>query len=131
MPPYTVEIETTAYCSCGYCCNWEWGIRLPEKRLPFVAKYWTTRNLAGFPYYGLTSNGSIPAQARPPLFSKLSLIQYKNLPGRLLFPWRLLPRHGSIAADTDFYPFGTKMFVPGYGWGEVEDEEVRSKGKQE
>ncbi len=47
-------------------------------------------------------------------------MQYQKLPGRLLFfPWRLFPRHGSIAADTDFYPFGTRMFVPGYGWGEA------------
>lgn len=59
-------------------------------------------------------------QARPPLFSKLSLINYKNIPARLLFfPWRLLPRHGTIAADTTYYPFGTRMFVPGYGWGEA------------
>ncbi|BBM97392.1 hypothetical protein MPTK1_1g05360 [Marchantia polymorpha subsp. ruderalis] len=155
MAPYKLEIETTAYCSCGYCCNWEWGIRLPgqyylglspswaplklrqrksqgltEKRLPLVSRYWTTRNLSGYPYYGLTSNGSVPAQARPPLFSGLSLSQYQKLPGRLLlFPWRLLPRHGSIAADTDFYPFGTKMFVPGYGWGEVEDRGGAIKGK--
>lgn len=25
-------------------------------------RYWTTRNLSGYPYYGLTSNGSVPAQ---------------------------------------------------------------------
>ena len=28
---------------------------------------------------------------------------------------------GTIAADTRFYPFGTIMLVPGYGWGRVED----------
>ena len=28
---------------------------------------------------------------------------------------------GTIAADTDRYPFGTIMFVPDYGWGRVED----------
>ena len=62
----------------------------------------------------------ILVQARPPLFSKLSLMNYQNLPTRLLFfPWRLLPRHGTIAADTTYYPFGTRMFIPGYGWGEV------------
>ena len=59
-------------------------------------------------------------QARPPLFSKLSLMNYQNFPARLLFfPWRLLPRHGTIAANTTYYPFGTRMFVPGYGWGEA------------
>jgi 3D (Asp-Asp-Asp) domain-containing protein len=28
---------------------------------------------------------------------------------------------GTIAADTDYYPFGTIMYVPDYGWGRVED----------
>jgi len=160
MPPYKLEIECTAYCSCGYCCNWEWGLKLPgpfyigfspswipvrfrnrkkgtydRTRLPFfsrispVSKYWTATAQYGSPYYGLTSNGRYPGEARPPLFSKLSLINYQNIPARLLFfPWRLLPRHGTIAADTTYYPFGTRMFVPGYGWGEVEDRGGAIKG---
>lgn len=90
-----------------------------ENKLPLLARYWTATTLTGSPYYGLTSAGTVPAQARPPILSKLSLSQYKKLPGRLLLPWRIFPRHGTIAADTDFYPFGTRMFVPGYGWGEV------------
>lgn len=28
---------------------------------------------------------------------------------------------GTIAADTRFYPFGTIMYIPDYGWGRVED----------
>ena len=28
---------------------------------------------------------------------------------------------GTIAADTSRYPFGTLMYVPGYGYGTVED----------
>ena len=28
---------------------------------------------------------------------------------------------GTIAADTRYYPYGTIMYVPGYGWGRVED----------
>ncbi len=28
---------------------------------------------------------------------------------------------GTIAADTSRYPFGTYMYVPGYGWGVVHD----------
>lgn len=28
---------------------------------------------------------------------------------------------GTIAADTRVYPFGTRIRVPGYGWGTVED----------
>lgn len=45
-----------------------------------------------------------------------------------MLPWRIFPRHGTIAADKDFYPFGTRMFVPGYGWGEVEDCGAAIKG---
>lgn len=30
-------------------------------------------------------------------------------------------RHGTIAADTRKYPFGTIIYVPGYGYGRVED----------
>ena len=30
-------------------------------------------------------------------------------------------RHGTIAADTSIFPFGTVMYVPGYGYGRVED----------
>ena len=28
---------------------------------------------------------------------------------------------GTIAADTSVFPFGTRMKIPGYGWGTVED----------
>jgi hypothetical protein len=56
-------------------------------------------------------------------------MNYQKLPARLLFfPWKLLPRHGTIAADTTHYPFGTRMFIPGYGWGEVEDRGGAIKG---
>lgn len=30
-------------------------------------------------------------------------------------------RPGVIAADTNLFPFGTVMHIPGYGWGRVED----------
>jgi len=35
---------------------------------------------------------------------------------------------GTIAADTRLYPFGTLMYVPGYGWGEVHDRGGAIKG---
>ena len=38
-------------------------------------------------------------------------------------------RWGTIAADTDYYPFGTIMHIPGYGWGRVEDIGGAIKGK--
>lgn len=30
-------------------------------------------------------------------------------------------QHGTIAADTTRYPFGTIMYIPGYGYGVVQD----------
>jgi 3D (Asp-Asp-Asp) domain-containing protein len=51
------------------------------------------------------------------------------IPMRLvLFPWYFLPRDGTVAADTRYYPFGTRMYVPGYGWGRVEDRGGAIKG---
>ena len=38
-------------------------------------------------------------------------------------------RPGTIAADTNHYPFGTIMHIPGYGWGRVEDIGGAIKGK--
>ncbi|MBI1319853.1 MAG: hypothetical protein GC168_13060 [Candidatus Hydrogenedens sp.] len=35
---------------------------------------------------------------------------------------------GTIAADTAYYPFGTIMYVPGYGYGRVEDRGTAIKG---
>lgn len=35
---------------------------------------------------------------------------------------------GTIAADLRRYPYGTRMYVPGYGWGEVHDKGSAIKG---
>jgi 3D (Asp-Asp-Asp) domain-containing protein len=37
-------------------------------------------------------------------------------------------KKGTIAADTSRYPYGTRMYVPGYGWGEVHDAGSAIKG---
>ena len=37
-------------------------------------------------------------------------------------------RMGTIAADTSIFPFGTVMYVPGYGYGVVEDRGGAIKG---
>jgi len=37
-------------------------------------------------------------------------------------------KKGTIAADISRYPYGTKMYVPGYGWGEVQDVGSAIKG---
>lgn len=46
----------------------------------------------------------------------------------VLFPWYLAPQDGTIAADTKYYPFGTRIYVPGYGWGTVTDRGGAIKG---
>ncbi|MFB3926210.1 MAG: 3D domain-containing protein [Syntrophales bacterium] len=37
-------------------------------------------------------------------------------------------RKGTIAADITRYPYGTRMYIPGYGWGEVHDTGSAIKG---
>ncbi len=37
-------------------------------------------------------------------------------------------RYGVIAADTRYYPFGTRMYVPGYGYGVVHDRGAAIRG---
>lgn len=39
-------------------------------------------------------------------------------------------RLGTIAADTRLYPFGTVMYVPGYGYGVVEDRGGAIRGQK-
>jgi 3D (Asp-Asp-Asp) domain-containing protein len=37
---------------------------------------------------------------------------------------------GTVAADTRFYPMGTIVYVPDYGWGRVEDRGGAIKGQK-
>ncbi|MDD4026355.1 MAG: 3D domain-containing protein, partial [Kiritimatiellae bacterium] len=39
-------------------------------------------------------------------------------------------QHGTIAADTAVLPFGTIIYVPGYGYGRVEDRGGAIKGNK-
>jgi 3D (Asp-Asp-Asp) domain-containing protein len=50
------------------------------------------------------------------------------IPVRLLLPWLWFAHDGTIAADTRYYPFGTRMHIPGYGYGIVEDRGGAIKG---
>ena len=53
------------------------------------------------------------------------------IPVRIVFfPWLFMPKEGTIAADTKYYPFGTRIHVPGYGWGVVEDRGGAIKGPE-
>jgi len=39
-------------------------------------------------------------------------------------------QRGTLAADTRYFPMGTVMFIPGYGWGKVEDRGGAIKGNK-
>ena len=64
-------------------------------------------------YAGTTASGARPREARQGLHRAL------RTPAvflRRLLTLQWLPVDGCIAADTDHYPFGTRIHVPGYGW---------------
>ena len=126
--PVSRKIMTTAYCGCGYCCEWERG-SWQYLKLNFWNRYVSKGPQKGRYYSGKTASGTIPREPYPGLFSWDSLAHPWMIPIRLVFfPWLLLPEDGTIAADTDFYRFGTRMHVPGYGWGRVEDRGSAIKG---
>ena len=122
-------MEVTAYCGCSSCCEWERG-SWTYLKLDFWNKYVSTGPQAGQYYSGLTADGSEPREPEEGLFSMDSLYRPWMIPVRtIFFPWYLVPQDGTIAADTRFYPFGTRMYIPGYGWGIVEDRGGAIKGK--
>ncbi len=127
-PPVAKIIETTAYCGCSSCCSWERG-SWQMLKLDFWNRYVSAGSSAGRPYSGLTANGTVPYEPEEGLFSMDSIYRPWMIPVRIiLFPWYLLPQDGTIAADTKYYPFGTHMYVPGYGHGIVEDRGGAIKG---
>ncbi len=123
----TQTIETTAYCDCEKCCAWERG-SWKYLKLDFWNRFVTKGSRRGVEYSGLTASGTDPSESFPGLFSEDSFDSPYMIPVRLVFPWLWLPRDGTIAADTKYYPFGTRMFIEGYGWGKVEDRGSAIKG---
>jgi len=123
-------METTAYCGESGCGDWERG-NPSYLHLDFWNRYQTKGRNAGKPYSGLTANGSVPREPQAGLFSSDSLERPYMIPVRLiLFPWYMFPEDGTIAADTRYYPFGTRMYIPGYGWGTVSDRGGAIKGPE-
>lgn len=113
------QAEVTAYCPCGKCCGWtRSGFRRVIADGPSK----------GRPYSGLTASGKKPRQYQPGLFSADSLCHPWMIPFRIIFPWKIPRRAGTVAADTDYYPFGTRIEIPGYGLGVVEDRGKAMKG---
>lgn len=127
-PSVTKVLETTAYCNCQVCCSWERG-SWRWLKLDFWNRYVSSGPRAGAHYSGLTASGTVPYSPEEGLFSLDSIERPWMIPLRIiLFPWYLLPRDGTIAADTNYFHFGTRMHVPGYGWGTVEDRGGKIKG---
>ena len=121
-------MEVTAYCGCGKCNCYSRG-SWKYLKLNFWNRYVNAGPRKGKKYTGKTAAGTRLHQYEPGLFSWDSLVRPWMIPFRiLLFPWKLFPRKGTIAADTAHYPFGTKMYIPGYGWGVVEDRGSAIKG---
>lgn len=126
--PISKEMTATAYCGCSQCCSWERG-SYKYFKLDFWNRYVSTGEDAGREYTGYTASGTIPKEPQEGLFSLDSLKRPWMIPVRtILLPWYFLPEKGTIAADTKYYPFGTEMYVPGYGWGLVEDRGSAIKG---
>lgn len=116
----TRTMEVTAYCSCSECTDWHRG------SWRFLKLDWWNRYVSRGPdkgrrYTGRTASGTMPRQPHPGLLSRDTLVRPWKLPARLLLPWLWLPHDGTIAADTRYYRFGTRFYVPGWGYGVVED----------
>jgi hypothetical protein len=126
--PVARPMLTTAYCGCGDCCSWERG-SWKFLKLDFWNRYVSAGPDQGREYTGLTASGTVPREPYPGLFSWDSLQRPWLIPIRIVFfPWLFMPEDGTIAADTGYYRFGTRMHVPGYGWGVVEDRGGAIKG---
>ncbi|MFW5936789.1 MAG: 3D domain-containing protein [Desulfosalsimonas sp.] len=124
----TRMMEVTSYCGCPQCCGWERGSWKCLK-LDFWNRYNAGGPNAGAPYSGLTASGTKPREPRPGLFSVDSLVHPWMIPVRIVFfPWLFMPQDGTIAADTRYHAFGTRMYIPGYGYGVVEDRGSAIKG---
>lgn len=120
-------MEVTAYCPCGKCNSYSRG-SWKYLKLDVWNRYVNAGKDKGHRYTGKTADGSNLHQTNPGLFSADSVTHPYMIPVRVACPWLTFAHEGTIAADTDYYPFGTKMYVPGYGWGEVEDRGGDIKG---
>lgn len=126
-PKSVRPMEVTAYCSCQSCTEWERG-SWTYLKLDFWNKYITQGPQRGQRYSGRTASGTKPREPQPGLVSVDTLTRPWMLPVRLAIPWLWLPRDGTVAADTRYYPFGTRLYIPGYGRGVVEDRGGAIKG---
>lgn len=127
-PPPRRMMEVTAYCPCGECNGWYRG-RWLYLKLNFWNRYYSDGPNAGQPHSGRSASGERLRTPNPGLLSWDSISHPWRIPIRVL-PWNILPHKGTIAADTQYYPFGTEIYVPGWGWGVVEDRGSAIKGPE-
>jgi hypothetical protein len=120
-------METTGYCGCQKCCEWQRG-SWAFLKLNFWDRYISKGKKKGGDYTGKTASGAEPQEVYDGLFSVDSVTHPWKIPFRVVLPWLWLSEYGTIAADTHYYPFGTKIKIPGYGWGEVTDRGGAIKG---
>lgn len=124
----TRKMEVTGYCGCGECNCYTRG-RWLYLKLNFWNRYITKGPQKGEPYTGKTASGTRLHTYHPGLFSLNSLSHPWWIPSRIVFfPWLMFESPGTVAADTNYIPFGTKLYIPGYGWGVVEDRGSAIKG---
>lgn len=128
----TIRVETrpilaTAYCSCGECNSYTRG-HWYFLKLDFWSRTVCAGSDKGRPYTGRTASGGRLHPYHPGLLSEDTFLHPWYLPFRLVLPWLWLPQDGTLAADTRYYPFGTRMYIPDYGWGRVEDRGGAIKG---
>lgn len=119
-------MEVTAYCKCGQCNGYTRG-SWKFLKLDQWNRYVSEGPDTGEKYTGKTASGGKLASPKPGLLSADTLQHPYKLPLRIL-PWNITSRLGAIAADTDYYPFGTRMYIPGWGWGVVTDRGRDIKG---
>jgi 3D (Asp-Asp-Asp) domain-containing protein len=125
----TRRLTATAYCGCGVCNGYTRGHWYLLK-LDIWNRTIRAGAQEGQPYSGRTASGDRLRLPHPGLVSLDTLRHPWMLPMRAVLPWLWLQQDGTIAADTDDYPFGTRMYVPGYGWGSVQDRGSAIQGPQ-
>mmetsp|Transcript_3361 Transcript_3361/g.12163 ORF Transcript_3361/g.12163 Transcript_3361/m.12163 type:complete len:286 (+) Transcript_3361:142-999(+) len=84
-----------------------------------VGRYWADTSLAGKVYKGTTATGDQPHQYRPPIYALDRVGPISFLTRLVTLQWG--EKVGTVAADTRHYPLGTVLYIPGYGWGKVND----------
>jgi len=118
---------TTGYCPCGECNGYATGHAL----FLYIDRWNKKINYGphkGEKYTGKTAGGHHLRAPQSFIFSPSSLKHPLQFSARLVRPWKWPSQRGTIAADTNYYPLGTKMIVEGWGKGIVDDRGGAIKG---